>query len=134
MQSIIKQTVEQERLSDIIFVGPVSRPLDYLCSADVFLLPSIIEGMPAVVLEAMYCRTPVVAYDVGGISEVIRNGETGWLTRAGDEGAFANAVMEVLETPDIESIRQSAFNLVVKEFDNRVIARRFLEVYQRLKA
>jgi glycosyltransferase involved in cell wall biosynthesis len=43
------------------------------------LLPSKIEGLPAVIPEAFYCKTPVVAYNVGGIAELIKNNVTGWL-------------------------------------------------------
>src|SRR5690606_37635662 len=53
--------------------------LNILTNSDAFVLPSLIEGLPAVILEAMYSGTPVVAYNVGGIGEVVIPGKTGWL-------------------------------------------------------
>ena len=73
----IESLVEKEGLRNKInFYGFVDNPLSYIKAADILVLPSIIEGMPGVLLEAMYCETPVVAYDVGGISEII-NKDTG---------------------------------------------------------
>jgi L-malate glycosyltransferase len=80
----------------------------------------------------MYCRTSVIAYNVGGISEVVKSGETGWLVKAGDEEGFVAAIEEVLHTSDLKLIRENAFKMVVTEYDNRVIAKRFLEVYERV--
>jgi L-malate glycosyltransferase len=107
------------------------------------MLPSLIEGLPGVILEAMYCNTPVVAYDVGGISEVVKNKETGLpaeghfspkvglLVRAGDEEGFVKAVQEVLALPKeaLQQLTENAHQLVVREYDNTVIAQRFIDVY-----
>lgn len=129
LKNKIEAEVATNELSDVvIFTGAVSNVLDYISSARMLLLPSVIEGLPAVILEAFYCRTPVVAYDVGGISEVVKNRSTGWLVKAGDEVGFVNAIHEVLNHSD-QTIIENAYRMVVSEFDNRVIAKRFLEVY-----
>jgi L-malate glycosyltransferase len=120
------------QLSDSVkFLGYRKDVLELIAGAKVLVLPSIIEGLPGVILEAMYCNTPVVAYDVGGISEVVKPGETGWLVKAGDEGRFVKAVQEVLTMPkaELQQLTEKAHQLVVKEYDNRVIAKRFVEVY-----
>ena len=54
----------------------------YNC-ADVFALPSIQEGQGIVLLEAQACLKPVVAFDIGGVNEAVRNGETGLLVQVG---------------------------------------------------
>lgn len=64
---------------DVIFVGERQDPVPWLSSADVFLLPSEQESFGLAALEAMACGTPVVAADVGGLSEIIENGVTGFL-------------------------------------------------------
>jgi glycosyltransferase involved in cell wall biosynthesis len=84
-----------------------------------------------VILEAMYGKTPVIAYAVGGISEVVKNGITGWLVNAGDEPGFVKAINEALSDPH-ETIIENAFHMVVSEFDNKVIADRFFGVYRRV--
>jgi L-malate glycosyltransferase len=127
-----RERVNQMGLKNIVFLGSVTNPLDYIASAQVLVLPSLIEGLPGVMLEAMFCKIPVVAYDVGGISEVVRPGETGWLVKAGDEAAFVQAVVDVFQHDHIQVITNKAYELVRKEFDNQVIAENFLKVYESL--
>lgn len=134
-----KQTEEIVRIkglqSNVRFHGFRSNALEFIYSADVLLLPSIIEGMPGVILEAFYCKTPVVAYDVGGIGEVLINGKTGRLIQLHDESAFASAVVNTLN--DNESNRvliQNARELVMSAYLNKHITERFLEVYQSVLA
>ena len=77
-ESIEKEVMAKNLQSKIKFYGFVDNALPMIAEADVLILPSIIEGLPGVLLEAMYSKTPVVAYDVGGISEIV-NSNTGIL-------------------------------------------------------
>ncbi len=65
----------------------------YNC-ADVFALPSIQEGQGIVLLEAQACAKPVVAFDIGGVNEAVRNGETGLLVKLGNTEEFADALLK----------------------------------------
>jgi len=117
--------------SKVTFYGFVNNPLSYIKSANVFVLPSIIEGLPAVILEAMYCGTPVVAYDVGGISEIVENQATGWLIDKNDESGFKNAIKSVLYKSENNSILiRNAKKMVMDNYSNEVIADRFLDCYK----
>ena len=71
-----------------------------LRGAAALVVPSIYEGMPLVVLEAMEAGVPVVASRVSGIPEVVEDGVTGWLVPPEDPKALAAALSEVLERPD----------------------------------
>jgi glycosyltransferase involved in cell wall biosynthesis len=62
----------------------------------VFVLPSLYEGLPLAVLEAMAARVPVVATAIGGTDEVVRDGETGTLVPAADPAALAAAIRTTL--------------------------------------
>jgi glycosyltransferase involved in cell wall biosynthesis len=70
-----------------------------LAGADALVVPSLYEGMPLVILEAMEARVPVVASAVSGIPEVVVDGETGWLVPAEDPVALAAALAEVTADP-----------------------------------
>ena len=119
----------------VVFFGAVDNPLDYIHSADMLVLPSIIEGTPAVLPEAFWCGTPVVVYDIGGIPEMVINGETGWLVPAGDEQYFAAKVIEVLNQPEERNrIARNARKKAEDDYDNRVISSRFFQAYESLIA
>lgn len=101
--------------------------LSIMLKGHVFLLPSLIEGLPGVILEAMFSKLPVVAYNVGGISEVINN-KTGFLIEKGNEVQFKEAICSILEqTPN--QVIYDAYELVVTNYSNSEIARRFLAAY-----
>lgn len=115
------------------FLGSRSDILAILAKADLMLLPSLIEGLPGVILEAQYVQCPVVAYNVGGISEVIQHGESGYLIPKGDEALFAETIQEALENGQQRKvIKQQAYKQVISRFDNRTIAQSFEKVYQKL--
>jgi glycosyltransferase involved in cell wall biosynthesis len=72
---------------------------DEILAARALVLPSFSEGLPIVIMEAMALKRPVIATYVGGIPELIRPGEHGWLVPAGDADALANALRASLEAP-----------------------------------
>ena len=70
---------------------------------DVFVLPSLNEGMGRVVVEAMASGKPVVAADVGGIPDMVRNGETGFLVDPRDPGAMRAAIEKLIDDPTLRA-------------------------------
>lgn len=68
--------------------------------ADVFVLPSYSEGLPRVIIEAMAVGLPVVASDVGGISEIVQDHITGFLVPPGDEGMLSEKLRWLLQSPE----------------------------------
>ncbi|MGB9688618.1 glycosyltransferase family 4 protein [Thermogutta sp.] len=80
----------------VSLVGHAPDPRPYYAAMDVFVLPSLREGLPNVLLEAMAMALPVVATPVGGIPQLVRDGETGILIPPGDDRALAEAVKQLL--------------------------------------
>jgi L-malate glycosyltransferase len=85
--------------NDAIFVGKQLAISDLLALADIFLLPSETESFGLAALEAMSCEVPVLAYNVGGLPEVVKEGETGFLLPLGDTSGMADAAIRLIEQP-----------------------------------
>jgi glycosyltransferase involved in cell wall biosynthesis len=96
-----RKAAELELGSAVAFLGSCdgARVRTLLAGAAALVVPSIYEGMPLVVLEAMERGVPVVASAVSGIPEVVVDGETGWLVPPEDPEALAGALSEVLAGP-----------------------------------
>lgn len=82
--------------SSVIFTGHRDDTLDLMSALEAVVLPSLWEGLPYVLLEAMALGKPVVASDVGGCGEVVADGETGLLVPANDPRALASAISDLL--------------------------------------
>ncbi len=95
----------QDRVHLLGFVHDIPR---FLKTLDCFVLSSKEEGLGTSVLDAIACRTPVVATAAGGIPEMIRDGETGLLTPVGDAQALAEALLATLADPDAAARRCEA--------------------------
>lgn len=133
--AIEKMAGESGLAKNVIFYGFQPNPLLYIRHADVLVLPSIIEGLPGVILEAFSCKTPVVAYNVGGISEVVIQNKTGRLIAKGDEQEFAEAILEASKTNAVnQEMITNAYELVTSKYLNIEIAKDFLKAYASLSS
>jgi glycosyltransferase involved in cell wall biosynthesis len=90
------------------FLGERGDARQIIGALDLLVLPSLTEGLPNVVLEAFAYKTPVVATAVGGVPELVKDGETGWLVPPRDPRALAQAILNVLSNP--EEARRRAEN------------------------
>ncbi|HAR50971.1 MAG TPA: colanic acid biosynthesis glycosyltransferase WcaL, partial [Roseovarius nubinhibens] len=88
-------------------------------AAHALLMPSFAEGLPMVVMEAMAAARPVIATYIAGTPELVRPGETGWLTPAGDPSALAAAACELAEMSheNRDAMGQSARRRVLARHD-----------------
>lgn len=96
-----RQACELGLTEQVTFAGFVANPLAYVKRCDLFCLPSLYEGMPVALLEAMACGVPVVATDCpSGPREVLAGGEFGRLVPVADPAALADAMEAVVRDPE----------------------------------
>lgn len=115
------------------FLGHRSDVPDILGALDVFLLPSLAEGLPMALLEAMAAGCAVVASDVGDVSTVVRHGETGLLVTAQNIPALVSALVELAADCGLrERLGRDAAQLVEQHFSARQMAHQHCLLYQRL--
>lgn len=101
-----------------------------LKEADIFVLPSLWEGMPGSVMEAMAMALPVVGSDVPGIRELVIHGETGYLVPPGDVRALAGALEVLLKNHHLrQTMGQAGQRRVHAEFSLDTMVRRYEEAY-----
>jgi glycosyltransferase involved in cell wall biosynthesis len=120
--------------SHIRFCGRRRDVADVLSSFDVFLLPSLIEGLPMALLEAMATGRAAVTSRVGDVPAAIRDGHTGLLVPPADVAALANALARVLGDVELrDRLGRSAAEVIENEFSSRQMARQYCALYDRLQ-
>jgi glycosyltransferase involved in cell wall biosynthesis len=97
--------VRDERLMSLVY-----------SAADLFVIPTLQDNLPLTALEALACGIPTVGFDVGGLPDIVREGQTGSLTRPGDVLALRNAIAELLHDPERRaSMAQTSRRIAVEE-------------------
>lgn len=114
---IVQQISTHNLQAHATVVGAVSQQelADYFAQARASILPSISEGLGRVVVESMLCGTPVIGSKVGGIPDMIRDGENGFLVPPEDVEALAATMLKILTLPTIEAMGANAQQFA-KEF------------------
>jgi len=123
---------------DIHFLGPIphEKITGHYQAADVFILPSIVdsrgasEGLGVVVIEALACGTPTVATELGGITDIIKDGETGLLVPEKNPDRLADAIDKILSDRDLaDRLARNGRLLVHEKYGWEKIASEFKRVY-----
>jgi glycosyltransferase involved in cell wall biosynthesis len=118
----------------IHFLGDRRDVTELLAASDLFILPSLWEGLSMALLEAMAAANPIVATSVSGTSQVLTHAETGILVPPGDAPALAQAIIDLLSQPDAETkaMGEAARRSVAARFSGEKQAAEYLALYERL--
>ena len=118
-----------------VFVGKQPRIVDYLCAADVLLLPSEQESFGLAALEAMAVQVPVIASRVGGLPEVVDDGETGFLSAVGDVDKMAADAVKLLIDPKLRrEMGKRARESAVARYRTDIVIPKYIDFYNRVLA
>jgi glycosyltransferase involved in cell wall biosynthesis len=134
LRSELEQCAERLGVSgDVSFLGARDDVYDLMSAFDVFALPSLHEGIPMVILEAMAVGVPIVASRVGGIPEILEDGRDALLVPAGDAGALAKGIETLASSPTLRAATvRAAREQVEAQFSIRVSAASTRDLYRSL--
>ena len=115
---------------DIPYINNEEEMVELYNSVDAFVLPSLSENLPNTIMEAMACGVPCVAFDVGGIPEMIDNKENGFLARFQNVEDLANGIRYVLSPENNERLGKAAREKVLERYSEKNVAQQYIEVYE----
>lgn len=118
---------------DVIFAGYRSDIPELLSVMDIFVLPSLKEGLPMVLLEAMAAKVPVVSTRVGSVPKVIRHGLSGILVEPADGEALAGAISLLMGDPDkARQYAEAGYMELREKYSSAVMAEHYIGLYRSL--
>lgn len=134
LQGEIQRYVREKRLEQVILFPGFQKDIPSLLSLlEIFLLPSLWEGLPTAMMEAMAMKRPVIASAVGGIPELVEHGKTGLLIPPNDPHALAEAVVQLLRDPQrAQRMGQVGYEKIRREFSLHAMAARTEAMYDQL--
>jgi glycosyltransferase involved in cell wall biosynthesis len=118
--------------SSCLFTGPLPREkvIQLMKNAELVVAPSFIENAPYTILESMACGVPVIASNVGGVSEIIKDGYNGSLVEVSFPEAIANSVVNLLEDTSLRSVMgKNAKETIHNNFSWSVNLKKYCEAY-----
>jgi glycosyltransferase involved in cell wall biosynthesis len=98
--------------------------------ADVFVTPAIEDNLPNTVMEALACGTPVVAFNTGGIPDMVEHKKNGYLAEFKSAADFAAGIHYVLNSETTDELAANAREKVLNNFTNEIVASKYIAVYQ----
>ncbi|MDD2523057.1 MAG: glycosyltransferase family 4 protein [Anaerolineaceae bacterium] len=99
-RSVLEQQISEQGLQDNVrLLGNQPDPRLWLEQMDLFVLPSLIEGLPTVIIESMARGVPVIASDIPGNNELVTDGDTGWLFKSGSVEELTESILKAFADP-----------------------------------
>ncbi len=129
------QAVSYKLQAHVEFTGfvPYERLPAYLGAADIFVRPSLSEGLGSAFLEAMAAGVPVVASSVGGIPDFLTDGQTGLFCAPGDPQDIAEKVLKLLNEPDLaRQLTQNASRVIRERFTWEIVTQQMRSLYNKI--
>jgi len=124
---------DTDACNSITFIGSLPLIEEVLVGADLFILPSETESFGLAALEALSCKVPVICTNVGGLPEVVIDGENGFLHEIGDVEGMANSALELLmDEPMRRAFGEAGRRRSVEVYGQEPIVARYRSIYERV--
>lgn len=130
----IKQLIKSLNLEKSVILPGFRRDiLDILDASDIFVLPSINEGLGMVTLQAMSRKKPIIAFQTGALDRLIINNETGFLVPAKNIGELAEKIVKLIDDPELKlRIGENCFKVIRDNFNLKTFAQKYEHEYKKL--
>ncbi|RGD85574.1 glycosyltransferase [Thomasclavelia ramosa] len=130
MEEKLKKIAEELHVTDrIIFAGYRQDAKALLHCADLFAFPSLQEGLPASLMEAMSVGLPAVASSIRGNIDLIHDGENGYLCNSNDAIDFSNKIYTIYSNRDVSNKMESNTKRIIKRFDCKIVQNMMKDLY-----
>jgi len=134
LRECLDKQIENLNLSDVVklvgFRDDIARLLEV---SDILLLPSLEEGLPIALLEAMSARVPIIATPVGEVPKIIEHGVNGLLVPVNDASAIARTIERYLKNlPEARRMSENAFEQFERTFSSSIMYTEYSKVYERV--
>lgn len=101
-------------------------------AADAFLIPSLEDNLPYTVMESLSCGTPVITFKTGGIPDMVKHQQNGYLAEYRSAESFADGMEWVISHPDRAELDKAARQTVMEHFSEEVIAKKHIDLYNKI--
>ena len=133
MEELKKLTEELSIHDKVKFLGMLPETLlpGFINSLDIYVHASMCEMMSTAIVQVMACEVPIIASDVFGINNMIKNGENGLLVPFGDEHKLATAILFYLNNPEVASAQaKNAYTFAVNNYSNKQMFKKYQSVFE----
>ncbi|MFK8104816.1 MAG: glycosyltransferase, partial [Saprospiraceae bacterium] len=141
VEVLVLGKASEEQLSVLGFkvnhLGFLSQPQQIAAAygaCDLFVMPSLEDNLPNVVLESMACGRPVVAFETGGIPEMVEHLESGYIAQFKDAADLAQGILTTLAAENWEKFSTQARTRILEHFSDKIVSDQYQRLYQKLIA
>ena len=132
-QSLQEKVVAAKLENNFLFTGIYKNIPEILAAMDIFILPSLAEGLPMALLEAMAAKKPIIASKVGSIPQLIIPNETGLLIEPRDVSNLEKSIIELLNDKNkAAKLAENGYKTIVNKFSSKIMTKKYLDIYETL--
>ena len=133
MKVTVEEGLKNMTKNQIEYLGYKSNVANYFSAADIFVLPSSIEGFPLSILEAMAMGVAVIASDVGAVAEVVEKGKQGVIVKPGSVKEITEAIVRLSQNPKLlKSMKNNARKKVEIQYSNIILGKNYRSLYEKV--
>jgi glycosyltransferase involved in cell wall biosynthesis len=133
LRKFVEVFIRKEGGRNIRYLGYQPSVAKYLSAADIFVLPSLIEGFPLSVLEAMAMETVVIASNVGALKEIIEDEKEGFIVKPGSAKEISEVILKLSKNPKLlKTVAMNSRKNVEKQFSTEILGEKYTKMYQEM--